>query len=259
MSAVDGFAIVVEDAVRLSEAAIGVEHTGRQNRALFVFAKLIAHCMSVEAIIRAYGDAPAGSKLLDHFSIATLGRASIDAALMTMYISEPSLTREQWDLRRQILFLHDHSNRKRFLTVLAVQGDEPPLPFFNNYDELRASLQTKIRTLARGLGYPADDVQEFTKGQRVFIAGSRAAAKEAGWDRDAFEFHQSYFSNWVHSHPVSFLRADEHGISFSQPSEFQLGFSGMVVETISEYFRTVNDRMRQFTGSIGSDPVGQLT
>ena len=43
--------IAIRDAIKISESRIGVDHTGRQNIALFIFAKLIAHCMSMDMIL----------------------------------------------------------------------------------------------------------------------------------------------------------------------------------------------------------------
>ncbi|MGY4433985.1 hypothetical protein ACVWWO_006462 [Bradyrhizobium sp. F1.13.1] len=90
-SAQDRFDKAIQAAVSISESRIGVDQTGRQNRALFIYAKLISHCLSIKLILDKYGSVPDGVGLLDHFSVATLGRAATDACLMTMYIAQPSL------------------------------------------------------------------------------------------------------------------------------------------------------------------------
>ncbi|RWX63207.1 hypothetical protein EN780_24400 [Mesorhizobium sp. M4B.F.Ca.ET.089.01.1.1] len=256
LATLDRFDAVVEDAVTVSDSAIGVVHTGRQNRALFVFAKLISHCLSVMVIFEKYQAVENGETLLDHFSIATLGRAIIDASLMTKYISEPSLTADEWDLRRQILFLHDLTTRKRFLTAIELAGQPRDTAFFENYDAAKERLKSKIEDLAAKLGYDPERAKKLGNGQLVFIDGSRGAAREAGWNVDVFEFHQSYLSNWVHSHPVSFMRADEQEISFSTPSPYQFSVCETVLETSIGYLDDVNARMRTFTRSAETDPVG---
>ncbi|WP_192384065.1 hypothetical protein [Mesorhizobium silamurunense] len=250
LAALDKLEAAMQSAVAISDGAIGVVHTGRQNRALFVFAKLITHCMSVAGIIENR------TALLDHFSVATLGRAIIDASLMTKYISEPSLTADEWDLRRQILFLHDLTTRKRFLTALELAGQPRDTGFFEGYAAAKDGLKTKIEDLAAKLGHAPDQIKELSSGQRVFVGGSRGAAREAGWDIQQFEFHQSYLSNWVHSYPVSFMRADEQGISFSDPSAYQFWLCQMVLVTSADYLNDVNARMKLFTGSVEADPVG---
>ena len=120
--ATEKFQQTIFEAAKISDRALGVEHTGRQNRSLFIFAKLIAHCMAISVLVEKFRNAPEDAALLDHFSIATLARAVIDAALMVMYVSDPNLERDEWDLRRQVLFLHDLTNRKRFLTAVGRAG-----------------------------------------------------------------------------------------------------------------------------------------
>ena len=246
----------VERAVQISSANIGIEHTGRQNRALFIFAKLIAHNLALVALVQKYKECTIGAALLDHFSIATLARAVIDACLMTMYISEPTLSTDEWNLRRNILYLHDMTNRKRFLSSMTV-GDVKP-PFFETYEEKKRDLKEKIVMFGKRVGMTKDKVSELQKGQAVFVSGARGAVREAGWNVDHFEFLQSYLSAYVHSHPVSFIRANEHGISFQTPSDFQFGISAFALEASAHHTELVNERISVFCKSVCSDPLGQI-
>jgi hypothetical protein len=248
----------IQSAVLISESRIGIDHTGRQNKALFVFAKLIAHCLSIKLVLDSYQSAPDGVGLLDHSSIATLGRAATDASLMTMYISKPELKQDEWVLRRTVLYLHELFNRKRFLEATMPEADRKKLPFFGTYEAQKIKVRGQIETLAKKLFFSASVIEELLKGQTVFIGGARGAAREATWDVDNFEFQQSYLSNWVHSHPVSFLRADEQKISFSHPSEYQLNFCILVLEITARYLDGASSRMKTFTGSIKADPIGKL-
>jgi hypothetical protein len=257
-SSIDAFEVVIRDAITISESRIGVDHTGRQNIALFIFAKLIAHCLSMNMILSHCRQVLDTGGLLDHFSLAALGRTALDASVMTMYISDPNLDRNRWDLRRQIFRLHELFNRKRFLTAAGAKDGTTNLPFFETYEERKVTLRSRIDILAKQLGYTSEQIEGFLKGQYVFIDGVRGAAREAGWDVDAFDFHQAYLSNWVHSHPVSFLRVAEQGISFSRPSDYQLNFCGTVLEITMPYIQKATDRMRAFTGSKELDPIGHL-
>jgi hypothetical protein len=248
--------LATEAAVAVSERNMGVYHTGRQNRALFLLAKLIAHDMSILAIIDRYRFSAPGAALLDHFSIAALGRTSVEASLMTMYISHPTLTQDEWNLRRHILYLHDLTSRRRFLGTSAQKRDE--VPFFENYGEAKNNLKTKITTYGKAVGYSDERITEFLKGQTIFVDGARGAVREAGWDVDAFDFYQTYLSSFVHSHPVSFMRADEHKISFSNPSPFQLGICGTIADLAAGCTEDVEKRMVVFSNSDGGDPLGQV-
>jgi len=108
-----------------------------------------------------------------------------------MYISDPNLNRDQWDLRRQIFRLHELFNRNRFLTASGAKDRTPKLPFFETYEERKGALRARIDSLAKQLGYTSEQIEGFLKGQYVFIDGARGAAREAGWDVEAFDFHQA--------------------------------------------------------------------
>jgi hypothetical protein len=245
-----------EAAIGVSENNIGKYHTGRQNRALFLLAKLIAHNMSMLAIIDRFLQSPSGARLLDHFSVAALGRTSVDASLITMYISHPTLTRDEWNLRRHVLYLHDLTSRRRFLGTAAEKRGEPLN--IKSYGEMKTRLKVKITTYAEAVGHPKDRVAELLKGQLVFVDGARGAVREAGWEVSIFDFFQTYLSSFIHSHPVSFMRAEEHRISFSNPSEFQLQFCGMVADYAAACTEDVKERMGVFSDPNGGDPLGQV-
>jgi hypothetical protein len=123
------FENAIRDAITISQSRIGVDHTGRQNISLFIFAKLIAHCMTMDMIFSDHRRVLETGDLLDHFSLAALGRIALDASVMAMYISDPNLNRERWDLRRQIFRLHELFNRNRFLTASGAKDLTPNLPF----------------------------------------------------------------------------------------------------------------------------------
>jgi hypothetical protein len=254
----DRFHQALESSVKISERAIGISHTGRQNRALFVYTKLILHCMAIAALLEKYSDSPDGEGLLDHCSIAALGRTVIDAALMAMYISDPKFSRDEWDVRRQILFLHDLSNRKRFLTSMEKAGGLLEENYHQNHDEVKKGLLDKILRLGTKLGFPDDKIDEFSKGQTVYINGIRGAVREAGWDVNEFDFQQSYLSNWVHSHPVSFIRAHDQAISLVGPAAYQFYVVGLVLDICQNYINDTTTRMAAFTGSESKDHLGHV-
>lgn len=241
-------------AVQTSERAMGIDHTGRQNRTLHLFAKLIAHCMSIMKIATLGLPEPEGVGLLDHSSVAALGRVVVDCSVMIMYISEPSLNRDEWSLRLNVLYLHELVNRKRFLSSMKAVNGWNQFPFFNAYEANKTEIQNEITKLVGILGRE-DDLQDFLSGQKVFLDGARGAAREAGWNIRDYEFYQAYLSNWVHTYPVSFMRADEQELSFSNPSPFQLAFCATVLEMASAVVGSVTERIKMFTGSKTRDPL----
>lgn len=244
-----------EKLVAISADNIGKIHTGRQRRAIFVMSKLVMHNSAILSLAEEFFDNPR-SGLLDHFSIAALGRASIDAALMVMYISDPKLNRTTWDFRRQLLFLHDANNRNRFLKPLKKNGME--FGFYENYDEIRKGLQARISDLGSSMLLSSEKISEYQNGHHLFVEGLRGAVREAGWNVDEFDFHQSYLSAYVHSHPVSFIRANEHDIQFGGASRFQVDLCGFITSTIATYSASVAERMGPFSDPALGDPIGHV-
>lgn len=243
-------------AVMLSESRMGIQHTGRQNRALFVYAKLVSHSLSVLAICDKAEAFSEGEGLLDHFSIGVLTRVIVDTAIMAMYLSEPSLSKDEWNLRRKVLYLHDHVNRKRYLDVgkrLHSRSTEPP--FYENYSNLKLKLQKEIAQNCILLGYSEEQSKEFQSGQKVFLFGVRGAVREAGFDVKFYDFTQVYLSNHVHGHPGSYMNAEEQGISFTSPSSYQYSFAQFCLAVCKDMLDEVIERIETFTGHRSDDPL----
>jgi len=244
-------------AVSISESRIGVEHTGRQNRVLMAFAKMTTHAMSIHLLCGHSAQQDHAAGLLDHFSIGTLTRSLFDASVMTLYLSEPTLSAAEWDLRRHVLFLHDATNRKRFLQA----GDKvsnlaKPRHDADSYRQYKASILKVIEARGKELGLETDRIEELSKGNLVFMNGLRGAVREAGLDLHQFEFIQTYLSSYVHSHPTSLLRTEN--ISFDTPTDFQLDFCKLCLATSETYMDAAIRRVEAFTGHIALDQNGHI-
>ncbi|MEZ5751602.1 MAG: hypothetical protein R3D60_06465 [Paracoccaceae bacterium] len=199
---------------------------------------------------------PVGTRFdgfLNHYSLIAVARAGLDAAIMCMYLSEGSLSETEWRLRWAVLRLHDLCNRKRFISPL--QEIEEAIP---NYQEAKDAICSEIMQLGRALNFEADKIHNLTKGNIVFVNGLRGVIREAGWDLSDFEFWQGYFSAFTHSHPVSFLRDDYHGISFDAPSDYQIHLASLVLGLLSDYFNKVNVRIEAFCAHDGDSVRGFL-
>lgn len=253
------FEKTLNDAMRMSENRMGIVHTGRQNRVLISFAKTIAHATSIHLLYDSESVIRSQSGFLDHFSIGTLTRALIDTAIMTLYLSEPSLSLAEWDLRRHVLFRHDLANRKRFLTAMRKNANETePKSDQEEYKRAKAHIVSVIETRGNELSLSDARIEELSKGQIVFIDGVRGALREAGLDVDFFDFIHTYLSNYTHGHPVSYLRAHEHGISFDNPSDAQFGICALCLEAGAKFLEPVTDRVGEFTGDMSRDANGHI-
>lgn len=258
--AFDRFNEVLEESVRIMTAQEGVDLTGRQRRAVSVFGKTQLHCMTLQTIVEDV--VRTGTGLLDHFTVGTITRSVIDASLMTMYLSEPSLTFPQWQLRRELLYLHELTNRKRFLeaqgkVLASLERGRTALPFFDTYEADKKGSRDRIARYGEAVGLDRDKITKLQEGQWVFVDGARGAAREAGWDSSAFEFEQAYYSAYVHSYPVSFMKADEQGVSWVHPSPFQENFVALALNVAGMYLERASERMKTFAASESCDPLAE--
>lgn len=244
--------------------AANFRHSGRQLRVSYLRVKLLAHIETqLNIIINHFQFAIDARKRFkarrtrfypfDHHSICSLGRVCFDASLMLHYISEPKLTIDEWNLRRKVLYLHDHLNRKRFLTsAKAIAGDE--VGELDDQSWITDGLVSDIKRHVEELGLKPDD--KYWKGQIVFVNGVRGAVREAGWDLNQFEFQQVYLSNFIHTHPVSFIRSDEHRIDYSKPSEAQFAAAQVAVITSDFVAKSALARTNKFLRE-GGDPLAR--
>jgi hypothetical protein len=255
VEAFEWFTEVLQESVRIMTTQDGVYHTGRQRRAVTVFGKTQLHSMTLQTIVE--NVVRTGSGLLDHFTVGTITRSIIDSSLMTMYPSELTLTFPQWQLRREVLHLHEMTNRKRSLEPLGKvsPSDGQPLPFFETYEQEKKESRARIAEYGSALGFDGEKIKKLQEGQWVFVDGGRGAAREAGWDLNALEFEQAYYSAYVHSHPVSFMKIDEQEISWAHPSPFQRNFVALALNVAARYLERANERMKAFAADESSDPL----
>lgn len=255
--AINSFEKATEHAVALSESRLGVVHTGRQNRVLTAYAKTLVHAMSIQLLYNNSVRQKPEFGLLDHFSIGALTRTLVDASIMTLYLSEPSLSEAEWDLRRHVLFLHDASNRKRFLKAMNKHiGKSLSTNDADAHRQNKVGILKVIAQRGKELGLDENRIEELSKGQLVYMDGIRGAVREAGLDTNQFDFVHVYLSNHVHSHPVSLLR--QENISFEAPTDFQMRFCGFCLEAATGYLESANLRVDEFTGDMARDPNGHI-
>jgi hypothetical protein len=244
---------------RTVNAGVGTPLSGRQLRVSYLLLKLLAHIDSLLNIIQNHFqyriDQAKRFKWrrtrfypFDHHSICSLGRVCFDAALMLHYLSEPSLNIAAWNLRRKVLYLHDISNRHRFLKF-AKKLTKGSLPEKIDDKWIIDGLVADILMHLSELGRATDPT--FTSGQMVYVDGVRGAVREAGWDVNEFEFQQAYLSNFVHTHPVSYMRATEHAIDFEKPSAAQYAAALIAVSVSLNAAKSSNERCLRFLSKDG--------
>lgn len=226
------------NAVSASEAGIGVLLGRRGDWSAILHARIILNLTNQLAIVSDGIRGQPGSQLLDHFAVVSLARTAIEAALMMLYVSDPSISVSEWRFRRLALDLHDVTHRNRFFKAAEenhAHRDEYAFHIERLRNEIKA--HPHFSTLA------AEQQERLLAARDYFVGGKRAAIRSAGWNLRETEFYESYFSAFVHSTPVSFYRADQHQIDFRTVSDFQMHLCRMALNSVAEVLETTTSRM----------------
>jgi hypothetical protein len=142
---------------------------------------------------------PGDVSVLDHVSIAAVGRSMLETSAMFLYLTHPTLSDEEWQLRRDVLELHDCTIRYR---VLKPFGDEA-LEERDKIEQRRAKIASNPLF---GKLHP-EHRKNILDGKVLYVVGLRGALKEAGFDIDHFDAVYTSLSSFTHSHPASFYRS----------------------------------------------------
>lgn len=237
---------LLTDAVRASEAAIGVLRGWQGHWGAFHHARVIVNCGTMLQIVSGATDARQGERLLDHFSVASVARTAIEAQLMMLYVSDPTISADVWELRRQVFHLHDTIHRIRMFKPTSTPdggGAEVAQMLF----DLRFHMErqrSEVAALPEFQKLTEAQKERILSGQDFYVGGLRAAVKSVGWEVTEFEFYSTYLSAYIHSSPVSFFRADAHGIDFANVSEFQYALCGTAFAAVSNKLPQLTERMQ---------------
>lgn len=233
-------------AVTASDAGIGLLEGWQGHWAAFLHARTIVNTMTIFDVIDAAVGSNGEARPLDHFSVASIARTAVEAALMMLYISDPSLSPEQWELRHLILQLHDTSHRSRMFR------SREKSEIGNDVKQMRTEYRLHIdRITSEILENPEfsnltpEQQDRIIKSRDYYIGGIRNAVRMAGWDVAEYDFFESYFSAYIHSMPMSFFRAEQHQVEFSGISEFQFALCGTALALVGHALVSTTARMEE--------------
>ncbi|UVO32262.1 hypothetical protein [Bradyrhizobium arachidis] len=147
--------------------------------------------------------------VLDHPSIAVIGRMIVDAAILFGYISDLHIANDEWELRMHILELHDITSRGRISGHLDKMklGDEDGLEN-EKRQERKRTLRKLISESPQFKALDQERQKKIVDGSEVYLRGLRAAVREMGQDVNHFDAIWANTSNFVHTHPASHSRSE---------------------------------------------------
>lgn len=206
-------------------------------------ARVILNASSMIKIIEAATTQPAGSQLLDHFSVASIARTAMEAGVMALYVTDPTADADDFEMRRKVFLLHDTCHRTRMFKPGEKQNTAVK-EMRDMYREKISELKSELEVMPKFSALSEETRKRILDGRDFYVGGVRGALKLIGWEKDEYEFFESYFSSYVHSMPVSFLRVEEHEIDFSTISDFQYALCGTAAYAVAGTLERTTKRMR---------------
>ncbi|KKB09472.1 hypothetical protein VE26_06005 [Devosia chinhatensis] len=234
----------IQSAVSLSEQAIGQLSNWQGIWGSILHARVIMNSGSMIKVIEAATDSGSGAQLLDHFSVASIARTAVEAGVMMLYVSDPNLSEAEFDMRRKVFQLHDTCHRSRMFKHH--EAHAPDVKEMRDlYRQKIAELRTELDSMPAFAALATEVRSRLLEGRDFYVGGVRGALKLIGWDKAEYDFYEAYFSGYVHSMPMSFLRAEMHGIDFATISEFQYDLCGFALNAVAETLERTTARMTQ--------------
>ena len=133
--------------------------------------------------------------VLDHCSIAALGSALVEAAVMFAYLSDLNISEEEWRVRMDIIELHDLTARRRLtkhLDDMKIDEAEDDPELRGRKEELKSLVAASSVFRLVSDGKRQKDILD---GKEVFLGGLRSVVREAGLDVNYFDAMWSMSSN----------------------------------------------------------------
>jgi len=176
---------------------------------------------------------------IDHASIASLARNTIEAFIVITYFTESGVSDEEWACRGLILDMHDCASRVRLFKGLKAEKQ------YNETKEALEWLREKLKENSYFKKFPSETQGKAPTGSVFYIRGFRTAAEKAGWNKEQFDAVHTYLSLPAHSAPMSFYRMDERKIDNKAIAPYQYFYSGFALEQACNSITESTKRIRE--------------
>lgn len=174
---------------------------------------------------------------LDHYAIAVLVRSMIETGIMLLYILEKDLSLDEWNLRREVLNLHDCIARIRLFKAVD-DNDEA-----DKGRDISEDLRTKIQKNPLYNTFDEQQQKRLLSGEVLFLRGLRGAVTNVGLTKEWFEVVYVTQSSFTHATPFSFQRTAEREI-WKGNSGYAFYIAGFSVSALCQVIEIVIPRMQ---------------
>lgn len=204
--------------------------------ATWIFARMGLTALSTTILLQAYVDERIHTGF-DHLSIVSQCRSIVEQQIFLAYLVEVGISKDEWNLRKWTLDIHDCVSRIRLFRSLGNQEEKQA------HEKELVFLRERLEASGLFQDLPREARSEILAGNRIYVRGSRTAAAAAGWMKDQWDGIYAYLSAPLHSAPLSFYRMQEHGVDNLSIAPYQLGVAGFSLNAASQAIRDATERM----------------
>jgi hypothetical protein len=201
--------------------AIGVQKADEPRvMASWLFMRLCVTARSLETLFEPQPALYGTITYLDHGSIANLSRALIENVTVMLYIGDITISKDEWQCRKQIIDIYDCRSRAEFLPLIGYVSKGNP-------DKILTKLQERVKTNPFFMSIPEKRRKRLLDGDDMFIEGRQNTMKKFGWGDDLTKGVYKYLSMQAHTMPMAFHRTDANKLyeRDSESARVTAGFS----------------------------------
>jgi hypothetical protein len=178
-------------------------------------------CVTSASMIRLFEPHIAGNaRYIDHASLAALARAHIENVSACIYLSDQSVSDEEWDARKLIMRLNDLVNRRTFLRQLGQ-------PVEDDWNDIEAQFRDQLESNPVFKAVPPDKRGKLLNGSNMLLHGRHNTMLVFGWGDEMTAGVYKYLSSHAHTTAMAFLRTELNEVyePHSNASKVTAGFA----------------------------------
>jgi hypothetical protein len=159
-------------------------------------------CVTSASMIRLFEPQVAGNaRYLDHASLAALARALIESVAACIYLSDQSVSDDEWSARKAIMRLNDFVNRRTFLRQIGQLGED-------NWGDIESKLRGELEGNSVFQSLSPDKRGKLLNGSNMFLHGRHKTMLVFGWGDERTAGVYKYLSSHAHTTAMAFLRTE---------------------------------------------------
>lgn len=177
----------------------------------------------------------------DFPSVAAVTRAIVEARLTFYYLAIEKIPRDEWEVRWNVLNLHDCERRIRLFT------NSDNIEEANAFKEVKLELQDRLNNNSHFLkmrdAMSEKQANAMLTGRDAYLESFGVIAEKCGIEKKKFDWIYMLLSNQVHVLPMSYYRTGEGDRGRGIESECEEGYIMMCISMVVHMMFSANAEM----------------